>query len=367
VCLCVVRSLEAPTPRFAAFRNSMASPRTGDVSGPAMTRHDIRHDIRDVSGRGRDRRDFKFRDTDTGTSPNENTAVVFVGGLHFSTDDSTLRSFCEAFGDVMSVKIIHDHDTQRSRGFGFVTFANADEARRAVQQMDGRVVDGRNLRCNLAPDKERDRRDTSFVSSFSGRGRHAVDDEADTRKHGSGRVGWDRDEHDRRQRCASKNDDPENDENRKRRKKTQSGRLVSDAEFGDATGEAGVAGGHGSYAHLRRTEDPGGGKNCDREYDANAFLNESASTSDSGSDGDGDADRKYRRKREKKTHPRVVALELLLRKATDEVRFQRLKADAAEGKLAKMVLQLCEFRDQTTRTLNEVIVAGDRSNAEWQE
>jgi hypothetical protein len=32
-----------------------------------------------------------------------------------------------------------------------------------------------------------------------------------------------------------------------------------------------------------------------------------------------------------------------------------------------MVLQLCEFRDQTTRTLNEVIVAGDRSNAEWQE
>jgi len=123
----------------------------------------------------------------------------------------------------MFVKIIHDHDTQRSRGFGFVTFANADEARRAVQQMDGRVVDGRNLRCNLAPDKERDRRDTSFVPSFSGRGRHAVDDEADTRKHGSGRVGWDRDEHDRRQRCASKNDGPENDENRKRRKKHKAG------------------------------------------------------------------------------------------------------------------------------------------------
>ena len=80
---------------------------------------------------------------------------MFVGGLNFVTDEATLRDACEAHGEVDSVKIIYDHDTRRSRGFAFVAFEREADARRAAERMDGRNLDGRRVRCNLADERRR--------------------------------------------------------------------------------------------------------------------------------------------------------------------------------------------------------------------
>ena len=78
---------------------------------------------------------------------------LFVGGLSWNTDDQGLRSGFEQFGEVADAKVITDRDSGRSRGFGFVTFTNGEDADNAVQQMDGSVFDGRTIRVNEAHDR----------------------------------------------------------------------------------------------------------------------------------------------------------------------------------------------------------------------
>ncbi|HJL18274.1 MAG TPA: RNA-binding protein [Sandaracinaceae bacterium LLY-WYZ-13_1] len=81
------------------------------------------------------------------------TNKLFVGGLAWATNDQGLRSAFEAFGEVVDAKVITDRETGRSRGFGFVTFADADSARQAMEEMDGQELDGRNLRVNEAQER----------------------------------------------------------------------------------------------------------------------------------------------------------------------------------------------------------------------
>ncbi len=78
---------------------------------------------------------------------------LFVGGLSWGTSEETLRQEFEQFGELVEVKIVTDRDTGRSRGFGFITFANDEEADKAMQQMDGSSLDGRTLRVNLAEER----------------------------------------------------------------------------------------------------------------------------------------------------------------------------------------------------------------------
>jgi RNA recognition motif-containing protein len=80
---------------------------------------------------------------------------VFVGGLAWATDDHALQSAFEAYGNVTEAKVISDRETGRSRGFGFVTFSDADGAAAAIAAMDGSDLDGRTIRVNLAEDKPR--------------------------------------------------------------------------------------------------------------------------------------------------------------------------------------------------------------------
>jgi len=80
---------------------------------------------------------------------------VFVGGLSWNTSDDTLRQAFERFGQVDEAKVIQDRDTGRSRGFGFVTFADAEGAQMAVSGMDGKELDGRTIKVNEAEDKPR--------------------------------------------------------------------------------------------------------------------------------------------------------------------------------------------------------------------
>ena len=80
---------------------------------------------------------------------------LFVGGLSWGTDDSGLHNAFERFGEVIEARVITDRETGRSRGFGFVTFANADDADAAVDEMNGQELDGRRLTVNEAQERRR--------------------------------------------------------------------------------------------------------------------------------------------------------------------------------------------------------------------
>ncbi len=81
---------------------------------------------------------------------------LFVGGLSWGTDDEGMRDVFSQFGEVVEAKVIRDRETGRSRGFGFVTFANDEEATAAIASLDGSTLDGRTIKVNEAQDKERD-------------------------------------------------------------------------------------------------------------------------------------------------------------------------------------------------------------------
>lgn len=78
---------------------------------------------------------------------------LFVGSLSWNTDDNGLRAAFERFGDVLDAKVITDRETGRSRGFGFVTFADGNSADDAMQQMNGADLDGRTINVNEAQER----------------------------------------------------------------------------------------------------------------------------------------------------------------------------------------------------------------------
>ena len=78
---------------------------------------------------------------------------LFVGSLSWNTDDHGLQAAFERFGEITDAKVISDRDSGRSRGFGFVTFADASAAQAAVQEMNGAELDGRTLNVDIAQER----------------------------------------------------------------------------------------------------------------------------------------------------------------------------------------------------------------------
>ncbi len=75
---------------------------------------------------------------------------LFVGNLSFTTSEQDLASYFEAIGPVESTKVIKDHRTGRSRGFGFVKMVNEADAKKAIADYDGKDFSGRTLKVNIA-------------------------------------------------------------------------------------------------------------------------------------------------------------------------------------------------------------------------
>jgi RNA recognition motif-containing protein len=75
--------------------------------------------------------------------------TIYVGSLPFSSTENAIRELFAQHGTVESVSVITDRDTGRPRGFGFVEMSQSD-ASRAVQNLNGRDLDGRVLRVNEA-------------------------------------------------------------------------------------------------------------------------------------------------------------------------------------------------------------------------
>ena len=80
---------------------------------------------------------------------------VYVGNMSFDTQEDDLRDLFAAYGEVESVNIISDRYTGKSRGFGFVEMANAEQAGSAIAGLNNTEVNGRLLRVNLAQEKPR--------------------------------------------------------------------------------------------------------------------------------------------------------------------------------------------------------------------
>ncbi|MBE0460367.1 MAG: RNA-binding protein [Candidatus Aminicenantes bacterium] len=79
---------------------------------------------------------------------------IYVGNLSYSMTEGSLRELFEQYGEVVSVKIIQDRMSGRSKGFGFVEMANKEEAETAIQRINGTEVDGRNIKVNFAKPRE---------------------------------------------------------------------------------------------------------------------------------------------------------------------------------------------------------------------
>jgi cold-inducible RNA-binding protein len=102
---------------------------------------------------------------------------IFVGNLDFNTTEDELRQLFEVHGQVDRVSIMTDRETGRSRGFGFVEMASAEDGEKAIAALNGTQVGGRTLNVNEArPKPER-----SGSGGGGGRGRE---------RSGGGRNRW---------------------------------------------------------------------------------------------------------------------------------------------------------------------------------
>ena len=82
------------------------------------------------------------------------SSKLYVGNLSFETAEADLQDLFGSQGEVVSANLITDRDTGRSRGFGFVEMAKDEDAQKAIQNLDGQDLQGRNLKVNLAKPRE---------------------------------------------------------------------------------------------------------------------------------------------------------------------------------------------------------------------
>jgi RNA recognition motif-containing protein len=79
---------------------------------------------------------------------------IYVANLHYRLNDEDLQQIFSEFGQVTSAKIIKDHESGRSRGFGFVEMPNEEEGALAMERLNGSEVEGKQLMVNEARPKQ---------------------------------------------------------------------------------------------------------------------------------------------------------------------------------------------------------------------
>jgi RNA recognition motif-containing protein len=79
---------------------------------------------------------------------------LYVGNLPWSVSDDKLREMFSSYGEITEAVVIKDKYSGRSKGFGFVTFANEEDAKKATSEMNGKELEGRALKVNEARPRE---------------------------------------------------------------------------------------------------------------------------------------------------------------------------------------------------------------------
>ncbi|HKJ43290.1 MAG TPA: RNA-binding protein [Sunxiuqinia sp.] len=88
---------------------------------------------------------------------------IYVGNLDYNLTEDELGGIFAEYGEIVSVKIVKDRETGRAKGFGFVEMAVESEGDKAVEELDGAEVNGRNMKVNKArPRPERSERPQRF-------------------------------------------------------------------------------------------------------------------------------------------------------------------------------------------------------------
>jgi RNA recognition motif-containing protein len=75
---------------------------------------------------------------------------VYVGNLPFSVSNDELKEMFSSYGEITEAVVISDRHSGRSKGFGFVTFADEESAKKAIAEMNEKEVQGRGLKVNEA-------------------------------------------------------------------------------------------------------------------------------------------------------------------------------------------------------------------------
>lgn len=78
---------------------------------------------------------------------------LFIGSLSYTTKDDSLAAAFEEHGEVLEATVVHDRDTGRSRGFGFVTMADRRDATKAIKSLDQSELHGRSITVSVATER----------------------------------------------------------------------------------------------------------------------------------------------------------------------------------------------------------------------
>jgi len=82
------------------------------------------------------------------------SSKVYVGNLPWSVDSGKLKEMFSEFGEISEATVISDKYSGRSKGFGFVTFENEEDAQKAITAMNEKEIDGRAIKVNEAKPME---------------------------------------------------------------------------------------------------------------------------------------------------------------------------------------------------------------------
>ncbi|PQK12955.1 hypothetical protein BB8028_0003g15700 [Beauveria bassiana] len=88
------------------------------------------------------------------TSKNRIHGRLYVGGLSYTVDDDELRALLSPFGQVEFVKVVRDFNSGRSKGFGFVEMATMEEAKEAVDKLQGSIYEGGTITVSFASSED---------------------------------------------------------------------------------------------------------------------------------------------------------------------------------------------------------------------
>lgn len=97
---------------------------------------------------------------------------LYVGNLSFQTSSDDLNTLFGQAGTVESAAVVEDRETGRSRGFGFVEMSSKEEGAKAIEQFNGKEINGRNLNVNEAKPREDRGGGRGFGGNGGGGGRN---------------------------------------------------------------------------------------------------------------------------------------------------------------------------------------------------
>ena len=104
-------------------------------------------------GSGRYRKHFR-RFSVSNTERIRNRMNIYVGNLPYGINRDQLRDIFAAYGEVAAARVVTDRETQRSKGFGFVEMPNDEEAKKAIEALNGNDIGGRKAVVNEARPRE---------------------------------------------------------------------------------------------------------------------------------------------------------------------------------------------------------------------